>query len=463
MHDEREYTEQNTREDASAYSDAYYRQAPESRRSCYGYSPAQCYARASESEALPTSARRKKHPGTGVLIAVLCIVCILMIGLLGSGELFLTYHANAVSPEATPNHELYEELSIASEPDPALPLSQSSAEETQELSAEEIYTRACLSTVGVTIPGYAYNIFGQPGASVVTGTGIVLSEDGYVLTNFHVIETAYEKGVSIRVLMYDGEEYEAEVIGVETDSDLAVLKIEAEDLTPATLGNSDGLRVGQTIYTVGNPLGELTYTMTSGIVSALDRMVTTDVNVTVNMFQIDAAVNNGNSGGPVFNVSGQVIGVVTAKYSLFGMEGLGFAIPINDACRIANDLVDKGYVTGKAYLGLTFANVSAGAARYYKMVQGVYIYSVEEGSCSETAGLKNGDIITAIDGTPIADSGALVQAVKGYHAGDSAVFTVWRDQGYLEIKVTFDEELPTETSDSGELFSASGDLIERQD
>ena len=222
--------------------------------------------------------------------------------------------------------------------------------------------------------------------------------------------------------------------------------------------------MGQTIYAVGNPLGELTYTMTSGIVSALNRRITTDENVTVNMFQIDAAVNNGNSGGPVFNVYGQVIGIVTAKFSLGGMEGLGFAIPIDDACSIAKDLVEKGYVTGKAYLGLTMASVSPSVAKYYDMVQGVYVYDVEEGSCSEEAGLTVGDIITAIDGESVLTSSDLAKAVHLYRAGDSAVLTVYREQEYIEITVVFDEELPAGITAAEEELpgSASEDMVVRE-
>ena len=290
----------------------------------------------------------------------------------------------------------------------------------------------------------------------------MLSEDGYILTNFHVIETAYDRGIPIMILTYDGTEYEAEVVGIETDSDLTVLKIDAENLTPAVLGNSDEMRVGQSIYTVGNPLGELTYTMTSGIISALGRRITTDEATIVNMFQVDAAINNGNSGGPVYNVCGQVIGVVTAKYSQYGMEGLGFAIPINDACRIADDLVEKGYVTGKAYLGMSFANVSASVARYYDMVQGVYISYVEEGSCSETAGLIPGDIIIAIDGSPITTTSELVKAVREYRAGDSAELTVWRSKEIMSVTVVFDEELPAEriSEDAAAEPSAEPDILQ---
>lgn len=458
MDDKRDNNEYGSGEMRSPYSDAYYRQAPASRQGCYGYSPAQCYARASDAAAEPPA---KNRAGLASVVLV-CLGLLIAAGLLWGGGVLLTYRAGA-SGEEPASREIYEDYTTAVEAENAggLQLDRSSAAEKTELSAEEIYTAACRCTVGVTLPGQAYNVFGQTGASTVTGTGIILSGDGYILTNYHVIEDAYSQGLPIRVLTYAAEEYDAEVVGVETDSDLAVLKIEAEGLTPAVLGDSGELRVGQTIYAVGNPLGELTYTMTSGIVSALDRQVTTDVNVTVNMFQIDAAVNSGNSGGPVFNACGQVIGVVTAKYSLSGMEGLGFAIPVNDACRIARDLVEKGYVSGKAYLGLTTATVSPTVARYYDMVQGVFIYDVEAGSCSEEAGLAEGDIITAIDGTEVKSTGELAAAVKGYRAGDSAELTVFRDQAYITVRVVFDEELPAERAGKT-LLDASPELVIRE-
>lgn len=452
-------------ESSSAYRDALYAQAPEERRNSYGYNPAQCYARVREEE--DSSSAGNRHGGGLVAVTAVLIVCAMVAALLGSGGLFLANRASAAGTEEADSlsREIYAGFSAAEDGSPVDSFDLTVAEDAarKELSAEEIYEVACASTVGVTIPGYAQNIFGQVSASSVTGSGIVLNGDGYILTNYHVIDTAYSKGMPIRVITYDGTEYDAEVVGVETDSDLAVLRIEAEGLVPAQVGDSDDLRVGQTIYAVGNPLGELTYTMTSGIVSALNRRITTDENVTVNMFQIDAAVNNGNSGGPVFNVYGQVIGVVTAKFSLGGMEGLGFAIPIGDACSIARDLVEKGYVSGKAYLGLTMVSVSPSVAKYYDMVQGVYVYDVEEGSCSEEAGLMVGDIITAIDGESVLTSSDLAKAVRLYRAGDSAVLTVYREQEYIEITVVFDEELPAGIAPAEDApGSASEDMVVRE-
>ncbi len=438
MNDRNEYTPE---EKPSAYSDAYFREAPQGGRACYGYSPAQCYAHASENN----GGAGKKRVGMASMVLV-CMALLLALGLMAFGGMLLFLRADASEEPEQASRELYEDYSAAETADDSpLSLNRSGGESLRELSAEEIYTIACRCTVGVTIPGYAQNIFGQTSESTVSGTGIVLSGDGYILTNFHVIEDAYDAGASICVITYEGGEYEAEVVGIETDSDLAVLKVEAEGLSAAVFGDSDSLRVGQTIYAVGNPLGELTYTMTSGIVSALDRRVTTDVNVTVNMFQIDAAVNNGNSGGPVFNTLGQVIGVVTAKYSQYGMEGLGFAIPVNDACEIASELVEKGYVSGKAYLGLTLATISPSVARYYDLVEGVFVYDVEADSCAEAAGLQSGDVITAIDGVPVLTADELAQAVKQYRAGDSAVLTVFRGQEAIAVTVVFDEELPAES------------------
>ncbi|MCC8358061.1 MAG: S1C family serine protease [Oscillospiraceae bacterium] len=261
-------------------------------------------------------------------------------------------------------------------------------------------------------------------------------------------------------MMYDETEYVAEIVGFDEDSDIAVLKIDATGLNAAELGDSDELVVGQEIYAVGNPLGELTYTMTSGIVSATNRTITTEEGVAMNMFQIDAAVNSGNSGGPVYNTSGQVIGIVTAKYSDTGVEGLGFAIPINEAIHIANQILTYGYVTDKAYMGVSARTVTATIAEYYGMVEGAYIDSVNEGSAAEAAGLEVGDIITAVDDTTISSASDLTNAVKSYRAGDTAELTVFRDDEYITLTITFDEKLPDEETKEEEdtNTSASGEM-----
>ena len=306
-----------------------------------------------------------------------------------------------------------------------------------ELSATEIYQLACKQVVGISTTVTGYNMFGQLTKNAVSGTGFIISEDGYILTNNHVVEGARD----VTVKLYDGSEYAAKVVGTEgRDSDVAVLKIEASGLTPVTLGNSDAMEVGEKIYAVGNPLGELTYTMTSGIISALDREIATDRNVNVNMFQLDAAVNAGNSGGPVYDAYGRVLGIVTAKYQSTGIEGLGFAIPINDAVEIARELIDHGRVTGKAYFGIVITTMSEADAQRYNSKAGVYVTSVNEGSCAEKAGMQQGDVILELGGKAVANTSELASVKKDYKAGDSCEVTVWRSGQTLTLTVTFDEE-----------------------
>ncbi|MCC8356834.1 MAG: S1C family serine protease [Oscillospiraceae bacterium] len=450
--EESEYHYIRPEESRSAYSDAYY--TTSEGNTSYGYNPARSY----NDQAGRRPARKKRNFGLGAVIAI-CLVCILVAGAAGIGAMYFYLRkqiTETAETEETDELDIYDEMQSAQAAvTESLPLSIEETDgESETLTAEEIYVLACEQVVGISTSIDQYNVFGQASSTSVAGSGIILSEDGYILTNYHVIESAYTGGYTVNVMLHDGETYAADVTGVESDSDLAVLKIEAEGLNAATLGDSDALAVGQTIYAVGNPLGELTYTMTYGIVSALDRLITTDENITVNMFQIDAAVNSGNSGGPVYNAYGQVVGIVTAKYSDDGVEGLGFAIPITDAASIANELITNGYVSGKAYLGLTLTTVSPSVAMYYGMVQGVYVYAVEEGSCSQEAGVQPGDIIVAIDGTEVLDKSALLEQVKQYWAGDSAELTIYRSQDYITVTVVFDEELPAQAQEAQAPFAS---------
>ncbi len=305
-----------------------------------------------------------------------------------------------------------------------------------ELSANQIYELACKQVVGISTTVTGYNLFGQMTSNAVSGTGFIISEDGYILTNNHVVAGAKE----VTVKLFDGSEYPAKIVGTEgRDSDVAVLKIEASGLTPVTLGNSDEMQVGQDVYVVGNPLGELTYTMTGGIVSALDREIATERNVNINMFQLDAAVNSGNSGGPVYDSHGRVLGIVTAKYKSSGIEGLGFAIPVNDAVKIARELIDHGRVTGKAYFGIVVTTQSEADAQRNNSKAGVYVSSVTEGSCAEKAGMQAEDVILELGGKAVADNASLTKAKKDYKAGDSCEGKVCRGGETLTLTVVFDE------------------------
>ena len=390
---------------------------------------------------------RRGMPALGVI--ALCLVCAILGGV-GGGAFVGGYFAEHIEDYlpadlSTPSQS----GALTIHPPETLPSQSGNAVSSEDgvLPLKELYALACRQVVAVTTEITYKNFFGYTTSSAVSGSGFIISPDGYILTNFHVIEDAARGGYEISVLTHEGSKYIASIVGYEADNDVAVLKIDAENLSAVSLGNSDNMFVGDSVYAVGNPLGELEYTMTGGMVSALDRDISTYDSAsggytTINMFQFDAAVNSGNSGGPVYNKSGQVIGIVTAKYSNTGVEGLGFAVPINDAVKIAEDIISKGYVSGKAYLGIQADTLPASVSQYYNLPAGAYVVEVVPGSCADKAGLEAGDIITAIDGKTIRSSEDLLSVKKDYRAGDEAILTVSRSDGDVQLKVIFDEEIP---------------------
>ncbi len=280
--------------------------------------------------------------------------------------------------------------------------------------------------------------------STGAGSGVILSEDGYIITNNHVIcgSDGVTPADAIKVRLTDGEEYEAKLIGTDSDSDIAILKIEAKGLTPAISGNSDNLVVGETVLAVGNPLGELGGTQTDGIISALDREI--DVNgVTMTLLQTSAAVNPGNSGGALFNMRGELIGVVNAKSSGTGIEGLGFAIPVNDALHVAEQLMEFGYVRGKVAIGVSFYECTdALEARYYGFPgYGVYVMELTKGQNDQV--LKVMDRVISIDGEEISTFSDISAIVKSHKVGDVLKFQISRDGKIMEVDVTCYEKVPT--------------------
>ena len=313
------------------------------------------------------------------------------------------------------------------------------------ISAAQVYDIACSQVVGISSEVTFTNFFGMSSSSAVSGSGFIISSDGYILTNYHVVEYAYEGNLDIDVMTYDGARYSASIVGVEADNDIAILKIDAEGLNPAVLGDSDSLFVGDTVYAVGNPLGELEFSMTTGHVSAKGREIRTgESSSAINMIQIDAPVNSGNSGGPVYNSRGEVVGIVTAKYASSGVEGIGFAIPVNDAVSIANDIITNGYVTGKAYMGVYLDNrYTSMYSQYYNMPMGAYISDVVSGSCADNAGIQAGDIITMLDGQEISSYTDLQNAVKQHSAGQTVEVEVYRAGESRIVTITFDEMQPT--------------------
>jgi len=390
-----------------------------------------------------------KRAGFGAKSLIALCLVFALIG--GAGGGIATYFAmGGDRPEITSND--IPDMSRLDEGDEATPAPTSAPTpiaKTPDISniysGADIYALGCPQTVGITTSVTTMNIFGQQTTGAVTGSGFIIRENGYILTNHHVIETAVRGGHEIKVMLHNGEEYTAEVVGYETEYDVAVLKIDAEGLPAATLGDSDTLMVGEPLYVIGNPLGELTYTLTSGLLSALDRDITlqdetTGESKTVNMFQISAAVNSGNSGGPVYSARGEVIGVVTAKYGATGVEGIGFAVPINDAKYIADELITNGYVSGKAFFGISVQTVSPANAEYFQMPQGAYVASVTEGSCADVAGIKIGDVITKLGGQTVTSRADLTHAKKGYRVGDEAEVEVFRAGETITLTVVFDEE-----------------------
>lgn len=305
------------------------------------------------------------------------------------------------------------------------------------MSPAEVYASTVNSVVSINCSSTSTNIFGQSTESASSGSGFIITSDGYIVTNHHVISGASK----ISVTLHNGDTYDATVIGSDSDYDVAVLKVDAKDLTPVTLGDSTNVNVGDTVLAVGNPLGELTFSMSQGIVSCCDRAINVD-GTPFNMIQVDASINPGNSGGPLFNEYGEVVGIVSAKYSSYAsqsVEGLGFAIPINDVAAMIQDIMTNGYVSNKAYLGITPGTMNEQmAAQYrYDVTKGVFIYSVEDGSAADKAGLKMGDVIMKIDGTDVDSYQELVALKKKYSAGDESTFTIYRDGKQQEVSVTW--------------------------
>jgi len=302
--------------------------------------------------------------------------------------------------------------------------------------AQDIYDMATLHVVAIRTAGAS-----SPGGMVRSsvGSGFIISADGYILTNFHVVETGYNHGVPITVHLHDGSYYTAAIIGYDADSDVAVIKIDAAGLHPATIGNSDAIRVGQRVYAVGNPFGELVYTMTEGIISALDRVVTVDGR-SINTFQLSAAVNSGNSGGPVYDTNGEVIGIVTVKFMGNAVEGIGFAIPINDAIEIASELIETGFISGRARIGITGRTVDRAVSEFFSWAEGAYVLEIAPGSAAVAAGLQIGDVITHLGGDRVHSINELIMVLRRFRADETTVITVRRAGQDIELEITFDED-----------------------
>lgn len=297
-----------------------------------------------------------------------------------------------------------------------------------EMDFNEIYEKCAPYVVGIkSMVGDSPDYYGW-------GSGVIISSDGCILTNTHVIDG----GESAKVVLYDGSEYDAKLVGYDAQSDIALIKIDAEGLSAAEFGSSSELRVGDTVAAIGNPLSpDLRLTMTRGIVSALNRQMSYNGTV-MNLIQTDASINEGNSGGPLFNNKGQVIGITNMKMiSTFGssIEGLGFAIPSDTVAVIVGALVKDGVVYGRSTIGVTIGPIRESIADYYDIPQGLYVSDVLEGSDAEAQGIEKGDIIIKVNGLDASQNSDIASAKAELEIGDSIDFTVWRDGDTFDVSV----------------------------
>ena len=388
----------------------------------------------------PLPRKEKKKSGLGKVIAL--ALCFSLLGsVLGAAFTFAVTQGKIDLPYFT--QEKAPSQILQSDREPA-ELEIIPAGSDKVMTPAQIYAQNVNSTVGITT-SVTTNFWGYQTTSPASGSGFVLSKDGYILTNHHVIENSN----AITVAMYDGTTYDAKVIGYDASNDIAVLKVEATDLVPVVLGDSDKLLVGDDVMAIGNPLGELTFSLTKGVVSAMDRRVTLSSGATMNLIQTDCSINSGNSGGALFNVYGEVIGITNAKYSHNGVsseatiESIGFAIPVNHILSIVESIVEKGYVA-KPYVGVSVTDVSEEALGY-GLPKGAAINSVVEGSPAEAAGLQRSDIITAVNGNAIEGADDLVSVVADANPGDVLKLTVYRQGSTMELTVEVGENIQSTT------------------
>lgn len=307
-------------------------------------------------------------------------------------------------------------------------------------TVQEITKEARPSVVEIKTESVSSDSWMQQYVTQGAGSGVIITSDGYIVTNNHVIEGASK----ITVTTSDQQEYDAELVGTDPITDIAVLKIKAEGLTPATYGNSDQLAVGDMAVAIGNPLGELGGTVTAGIISALDRELAID-GKTMTLLQTDSSINPGNSGGGLFNGDGQLIGIVVAKSSGSDVEGLGFAIPINKAADVAQQILENGYVSGQPSTGMSYTESSGQSSTMDRLFNNgqsttyVYIAAVD-GTNAQKAGFQKGDMVYAVDGTEITSFNTLSSIVTSHSVGDKLKFTIVRNGQKMDLTLTLEEK-----------------------
>lgn len=432
----------------SPYADSPYVMDHAARQeNARGYQPPQYqYQPQTEPPKKPARARKSRRPVWKGILAAALVVVLVVSGCLITAASVNRYWEDrteaTVSQLSSKISALQQQIDNLNRSTGAS-VSGSPAVSGDGMTPGQVYARCVDSVVAISCSTQVMNYYGQTAQSTSSGSGFILTEDGYVVTNYHVVEGAS----SISVTTNTGTEYPAAVKGYDSSNDIAVLKVDAEGLPAAAIGSSDDLIVGDMVVAIGNPLGTLTYTQTVGYVSGKDRDVTTD-NTIINMIQTDVAINPGNSGGPLFNMKGEVVGITTAKYSGTttsgaSIEGIGFAIPIDDVKGIIRDLADYGYVTG-AYLGVTVTDNDAEAAAYYGLpTEGAYVVSVEAGSAAEQAGIRPKDVIVNVGGYDVTSLTSLSRVLRNFKAGDVTTVTVFRGGTELVLDITLGEKPQT--------------------
>ena len=389
----------------------------------------------------PQPAKKKRG---ALKLCALALVCALLGGAAGAG---VATHLSSADEKGE-----VAELNVSARP--AAEVKTVKVDGKQKMSFAEIYKANINSVVSINTTTTT-NVFGQTTESAASGSGFFITSNGYIVTNYHVINGAS----AVKVTTYDGADYDAAIIGGDEDYDIAVIKVEGESFAPVVLGDSSTLSIGEDVCAIGNPLGELTFSMSEGIVSCTDRAINVD-GTPFNMIQVTCAINPGNSGGPLFNAYGEVIGIVSAKYSTYSsttVEGLGFAIPMHDVTAMITDIMTNGYVTNKPYLGASIGTLTSSMAQqyHYSISQGAFVYSVEEDSAAAKAGLKMGDVIVKLNDKTISSLDDLLAAKKSYSAGDTVTLTIYREGAEQTVSLTFDAT-PQQTQEDNSSNGQSG-------
>ena len=427
-------------------NNAFSSESAQQSSNSYSYSFEQSAAQPQPSAPAP---EQKKKGGKAGKIVALLLACALVGGGSGFGAAALMQKNASAQPQSTTQASSDASVMLEGKRQTAA-LQVASIDTGTVLTPSEVYAQNVNSTVGITT-SITTNYFGYQTTAAAAGSGFILTQDGYILTNYHVVENSN----SITVTTYDGTAYDAQLIGYDESNDIAVLKVDATDLTPVVLGDSDTLNVGDTVVAIGNPLGELTFSLTTGAVSALNRPVTFSTGTTMNLIQTDCAINSGNSGGALFNLYGEVIGITNAKYSSSNssseasIDNIGFAIPIDQVRSIFESIITNGYIV-KPYIGVTVSDVSS-ESQSYGLPQGAAVRSVTENGPAAEAGLQENDIITTVNGETITGSNDLVKLVTSSSAGDTLELTVYRQGQTLTLTLTVGEQktdaLPAQTTE----------------